>query len=238
MSGPDFALVAVAITAASCLQASIGFGIGMLAAPVIALVDPTLIPGTIIMLATVVTLLITVLDRTHLDLGGTGWALAGRLPGSALGAVLAVRLPSRLLALLIAGVVLAGVVVTAAGWRPRPRRLALLSAGAVSGVMGTATSIGGPPMALVWQRYPGPRLRSNMSAFFLVGSVASLAALWLTGGVDGSTVGTFATLLPAAFVGCVLSRFVNRRMNRERLRWTAITVSVAGAVTLVVQQFV
>lgn len=238
MSGPDFALVAAAVAAASCLQASIGFGIGMLAAPVIALVDPTLIPGTVIMLATVVTLLVTVLDRTHLDLGGTGWALAGRLPGSALGAVLAVRLPPRLLALLIAAVVLTGVVVTAAGWRPRPRRFTLLTAGAVSGVMGTATSIGGPPMALVWQRHAGPRLRSNMSAFFLVGSVASLVALWLSGGVDGSTVETFGALVPAAFTGCVLSRFVNRRLSRERLRWTAITVSVMGAVTLVVQQFV
>ena len=33
------------------LQASIGFGIGMLAAPIVALVDPGLIPGTLIMVA-------------------------------------------------------------------------------------------------------------------------------------------------------------------------------------------
>ncbi|HWM36574.1 MAG TPA: TSUP family transporter, partial [Streptomyces sp.] len=114
MSGPEFTIVAVAITLASCLQASIGFGIGMLAAPVVALIDPTLVPGTIIMLAAVVTSLVTLVERTHLDLSGTGWALLGRVPGSVVGAVLVAWLPSRLLALLIAAVVLGGIVVTAA----------------------------------------------------------------------------------------------------------------------------
>ncbi|HWM39337.1 MAG TPA: TSUP family transporter, partial [Streptomyces sp.] len=133
-------------------------------------------------------------------------------------------------------VVLGGIVVTAAGWAPRPRRLTLVSAGAVSGIMGTATSIGGPPMALVWQRSPGPRLRSTMSAFFLVGSAVSLVALAVSGGLDGSAMGTFAALAPAAFAGCVLSRFVNRWLSRERLRWTAITVSAIGALVLVGQQ--
>jgi hypothetical protein len=40
MSIIGFCAVAGAVMLASCLQASIGFGIGMLAAPVIALVDP------------------------------------------------------------------------------------------------------------------------------------------------------------------------------------------------------
>lgn len=232
----DFLVVVAAVTAASCLQASIGFGIGMVAAPVIALVDPALVPGTVIMLATAITSLVTVLDRTHLDLAGTGWALAGRMPGAALGALLVAALPYRVLALLIAGTVLTGVAVTAAGWRPRLRRRTLLSAGAVSGLMGTATSIGGPPMALVWQNSEVPRLRSNMSAYALAGSLISLGALWLNGQVDASTAGSFAVLLPAAVAGCLLSRLVNRRLDRERLRWTAIAVSVAGAVTLVAAQ--
>ena len=61
-------------------------------------------------------------------------------------------------------------------------------AGATSGVLGTATAIGGPPMALVWQRKSGARLRGTMSGFFLVGSVMSIAALAATGAVDGHTL--------------------------------------------------
>ena len=71
--------IAVVASARSCsrraLQASIGFGIGMLAAPIVAIVDPALIPGTLIMLATLVTLIVVVREREDIDLRGTGWAL-------------------------------------------------------------------------------------------------------------------------------------------------------------------
>ncbi|WP_189219385.1 MULTISPECIES: hypothetical protein [Streptomyces] len=58
-------------------------------------------------------------------------------------------LPARHLALLIAGVVLVGGAASAAGFVPRQRRRSVLLAGLASGLMGTATSIGGPPMAMV-----------------------------------------------------------------------------------------
>ena len=40
----EVALLALVVLLAACLQASIGFGMGMLAAPFIALVDPRLLP--------------------------------------------------------------------------------------------------------------------------------------------------------------------------------------------------
>ena len=54
MSITALVVISVAVFAAACMQASIGFGMGMLAAPIVALVDPSLIPGTLIMSAVVV----------------------------------------------------------------------------------------------------------------------------------------------------------------------------------------
>ena len=236
MSVTAYSVIAVAILFASCLQASIGFGMGMLAAPVVALVDPSLIPGTLIMLASLVTLMVVIRERTAIDVRGTGWALVGRVPGTVAGALLLAAMPERALALAIAGVVLAGVLVTSLGWAPTPRRRNLVLAGATSGVLGTATSIGGPPMALVWQRSTGAELRGTMSGFFLIGSVLSIGMLSLTGSIDGDTWRWFAFLIPATVVGYALSRWANRLLNPQRQRWTAIVVSAAGAVVLVVQQ--
>ncbi len=42
----------------------------------------------------------------------------------------------------------------------------------------------------------------------------------------------FGVLVPAAVLGYVLSRYVNRILNPNRQRWTAITVSMIGAVVL------
>jgi uncharacterized protein len=233
-----YAIVATAILLASCMQASIGFGMGMLAAPIVAIVDPGLIPGTLIMLATMLTLLVVVREHEHIDLAGTGWALTGRVPGTIAGAVLLAVLPERALAISLAGVVLAGVALTSVGWVPTPHRRNLVLAGATSGVLGTATSIGGPPMALVWQSSSGPRLRGTMSGFFLVGSLLSIAVLALTGAVNRSTFVSFALLVPVVFVGYALSRLVNRLLDQRRQRVAAIAISTLGAVVLIVRQLV
>ncbi|SEH47945.1 hypothetical protein SAMN04489835_0288 [Mycolicibacterium rutilum] len=233
MSITGYVIVAATILLASALQASIGFGIGLLSAPIIALVDPGLIPGTLIMIATLVTLLVVVRERESIDLHGTGWALLGRVPGTIAGALLLLVLPARGLAIMLAGVVLAGVAMTSFGWIPAARRRNVVLAGAASGVLGTATAIGGPPMALVWQRNEGARLRGTMSGFFLVGSLLSIAALAATGAVTGHTLVMFAVFVPAALAGYVVSRGLNRVLDPNRLRWVAIVVSALGAVLLI-----
>ena len=236
MSALGFCAVVAAVVLASALQASIGFGIGMLAAPIVALVDPGLIPGTLIMVATLVTLMVVIREREDIDLHGTGWALAGRIPGTIAGALLLAMLPERGLAILLSLVVLAGVAMTSLGWIPVARRRNVVLAGAASGVFGTATAIGGPPMALVWQRNEGPRLRGTMSGFFLVGGLMSLAALTATGALTEHTMWMFAMLIPAAIVGYALSRGLNRLLDPKRLRWLAIAVSALGAVVLIVRE--
>ncbi|WP_029108359.1 sulfite exporter TauE/SafE family protein [Mycobacterium sp. URHD0025] len=238
MSIAGYGIIATAIVLAACMQASIGFGMGMLAAPIVAIVDPGLIPGTLIMLATMVTLMVVVREREDIDLAGTGWALAGRVPGTVAGALLLVVMPKQLLAYALAAVVLGGVALTSFGWVPVPHRRNLVLAGATSGLLGTATSIGGPPMALVWQNSTGARLRGTMSGFFLVGSVLSLVLLALTGSIGHHTVVVFAMLVPACVFGYVLSRWVNRHLDRRRQRWAAIAISTIGAVVLIVRQLI
>lgn len=233
MSVWGFVTVAATILVASALQSSIGFGIGLLAAPIIALVDPTLIPGTLIMIATLVTVMVVLREREHIDLHGAGWALVGRVPGTVGGAVLLMLLPARGLAIMLAAVVLGGVALTSLGWIPAARRRNVVLAGAASGVFGTATAIGGPPMALIWQRSEGARLRGTMSGFFLVGSIMSIIALAATGAVTRHTLWMFAALVPAAVLGYVLSHGLNRILDPNRLRWLAIGVSAMGAIMLI-----
>lgn len=236
MSIWQVAALAIVVCAASAMQASIGFGMGMLAAPLVALIDPLLIPGLLIMSATVVTLMVVVSERQALDLPGAGWALAGRIPGTIAGTALLLWLPESGLAVLVAVVVLFGVVCTGLGWRPPPIRRNMVAAGAASGMFATATSIGGPPMALVMQGTDGPRLRGTMSAFFLVGSVMSIAALAASGRIDGPIVIAFVLLIPATVAGYLVSRYLNRAMSTDRLRTVSIVVSCLGALILLGQQ--
>ncbi|CAM5646506.1 sulfite exporter TauE/SafE family protein [Streptomyces atroolivaceus] len=238
VTGPEFALLCVTVGVGALLQVSIGFGLGMIAAPVFSLVDPALAPVAVLLLAGGVTATVLLRERGRADLRGCGWALAGRVPGVLAGTVLVVALPSRYLSLFIAGVVLVGVAVSMAGYVPQQRRATVVLAGMASGLMGTATSVGGPPMALVWQRLRGPELRATMSAFFLAGSLMSLTALTAAGTVGAHALWGAVLLAPAAVAGVLLSRPLTRRLNVRRTRVAATALAVAGASVLVVQQFV
>ncbi|WP_033338721.1 sulfite exporter TauE/SafE family protein [Catenuloplanes japonicus] len=238
MSPWAFALISVAVVVAGALQGSIGFGMGMVAAPIVAVIDPDLLPGMLIMLAAALTLIITIRERAAVNLSGAGWALFGRIPGTVAGVLLVALLPHRWLALLLGGVVVLGVISAIGGWSPEPTRRATVLAGAASGMLGTATSIGGPPMALIWQGSSGARLRGTMSTFFLIGSMMSLTGLLIAGQIGTGTLRTTLWFLPATLAGYFLSRYVNRFMSRPRLRATAIIASLAGATALIIDQLI
>ncbi len=235
MSPVDYVILAVTVCAATAIQGSIGFGAGLVAAPVIALIAPDLLPALVVMLACLVTLLVAVRDRAALDVRGAAWALAGRIPGSILGAWLAVAMSTVALSWLVAVSVLAGVGSAYLGWRPAPTRSALITAGGLSGVMGTATAIGGAPMAIMWQGQPPARLRATMSAFFLVGSIVSVLLLAVAGAVTSTTLTAFLWLAPVVLVGFAVSRVLNRFLDARRLRLVALGASAGGAVLLIVR---
>ncbi|MZE73355.1 sulfite exporter TauE/SafE family protein, partial [Streptomyces sp. SID5789] len=75
LTGPEFVLLSVTVGLGALLQVSIGFGLGMIAAPVFSLVDPALAPTSVLLLATGVTAAVLVRERGRADLRGCGWAL-------------------------------------------------------------------------------------------------------------------------------------------------------------------
>ncbi|MCW2842648.1 MAG: hypothetical protein JWN22_564 [Nocardioides sp.] len=236
MTAVEFVAVAVAIMAASCLQSSIGFGMGMVAGPVIALVDTSLMPGTLIVLSVVLTALGVVADRTSLELTGTGWALAGRVPGSLMGAFLVALLPGRALALCVAVTILMAVVLSQRGWSPAPSRRNLVTAGLASGIFGTSAAIGGPPLALVWRDVEAARLRAMMSAFLLVGSLLALGSLLIAHAITRASFELAGYMMPAMLAGWAASRVANRYLSRPALTRVGMVTATCGAVVLVVTQ--
>lgn len=230
-----FAVIAAVVCIAACLQGAIGFGLGMLSAPAVALLSPQLLPGTIVLLAGGMTVMTLIRDRTAVDFRGTAWALIGRVPGTVAGAALVALLPANGLAVLVAITVFIGVGLSLRGWQPRQHPVTLAAAGAASGLMGTATAIGGPPMAFVWQGADLARVRGTLSAFFLVGTVLSMIALSTVGALDPGTLTASALLAPVVVLGFAVSGFVNRYIDSRRARQVAQATSAVGAVLVLLE---
>jgi uncharacterized membrane protein YfcA len=232
-----FAVLAVAVTVGAVVQGSVGLGLGLVAAPVCTLVDPALMPGVMLWLAAAYPVLTLLREGRAADWHGLGWAFAGRVPGTVLGVLVVSVVSARLLGLLVGLMVLVAVVLT---WRVITlpmRRDVLVAAGVVSGVTGTATSIGGPPLAIVYQHETGARLRATMATYFLVGALMSLAGLAVVGEGDATDAWWALGLAPFLGVGFVLSEFAREHVEAGRTRAAVLIVSAASALALVVRSF-
>jgi uncharacterized membrane protein YfcA len=211
-------LAGLAVLTGAVVQGCVGLGLGLIAAPVMALLDPTLVPATILLTTSVLPALTAVRELGDVDWSGLRFALAGRVPGIVLGAWVVVTQPARTTAVVVAVVVLGAVVLSATSWHARPTPRALLVAGVVSGVSGTATSIGGPPVAMLYQRAGGSVLRSTMGVYFLVGNVLSVAALAVAGEIGSRDLLRALALLPFLVVGFWASGPLRGRVDGPRLR--------------------
>jgi uncharacterized membrane protein YfcA len=238
-AGPDALALAVAGTAVfagSVLQGAVGFGLALVAAPVLFMLDPRLVPGPLTFSALALISLTAWRDRQAMDFRGFGWGLLGRLPGTALGAaVLAVLSPEHL-AIPLGVLVLLAVGISASGVHFPPNPRTLFGAGLLSGFMGTTSSIGGPPLAMVYQHAPGRELRGTLAGYFLVGTLMSLAGIGAVGRFGAAELGWGLTLMPGAILGFTLSNRVTPWIDRGYTRHAVLAVSAIAGLGILVRQ--
>jgi uncharacterized protein len=217
------------------VQGTVGFGMALVAAPLLALLDPSYVPVPLILTAGAHAVFALARERRDADWRGVGWALAGRLPGAVLGATVVALLPYRGFATFVAVVVLAcvGLSLVRIPFGPRPGPL--LVAGAVSGISGTAAGIGGPPVALLYQRDRGATVRATLGAYFGIGTLLSLGVLAAGGQVTLDALWQGALLIPFVAVGFLLSNPLRTLLDRGWTRPAVLGLSAASALVLLVQ---
>lgn len=229
-------LAAVAILATgSAIQGSVGFGLGVFGAPLLALIDPRLVPGPILLDALLLTILVAVREWKWVRLADLGWALPGRLAGTVIAVLLMKAVPADRFQVALGLMILAAVALSTWG-PPLPlNRGTLTVAGIAAGIMSTFTSIGGPPMALIYQREEGPRVRGTLAAFFTIGVIFSMGGLRVVGRFGWTEVRLAAWLLPGVVLGFVLSRWSARWLDRGHTRALVLGTSAVAAVLVVLK---
>lgn len=226
----DIVLVAVAVAFGAALQGAVGLGLGVVAAPLLALWSPELVPGPLLAGAAILSLLLAAREHRAIDLHGVGWALGGRVAGSLLGAAAVSLLPRPWLDVTLGVLLLVCVGLSVSSWRLEPTIRSLLGMGTLSGLTGTAASVGGPPIAVLYQRAAGPRLRATLNGYFLVGTSTSIALLALVGRFGVAELrSTVTRILPGVLAGFLLSAPARPLLDRRGLRPAVLVVSASAA---------
>ena len=238
MSSFDLAVIALCSVAGFTLQGAVGYGMGILGTPILILIDPRLVPGPVLASTMVFTLMVTVRERRGIDLGGVGWALAGRVAGTLPAAAVLAVLPQNQLSRVFGLMVLLAVAISVSGVHVRPRPSTLVAGGVLSGLMGTVAAIGGPPIALLYQHASGEKFRGTLSSLFFVGTIISIAALVPAGRFGGPELRLSLFMLPGAVFGFLASRRLASRLDRGYTRPAVLGVAAVAGCIVVVRSFV
>jgi len=201
-NGSLILVLAAAVFCGAIVQSTIGMGFGQVTAPILLLIDPRFVPVAILLMGMSVAFVGAVRGRRDVTGSDLGIALAGRVAGALIaGQLVAVLAGSAAFSLLFAGLILLAVGLSVTSWNIQPTRGALFAGGTLSGFMGTITSVGAPPMGIVYQNSPGPRVRATLNVFFALGALVSVLALAAWGQVSMGDLWLALALAPPLLLG-------------------------------------
>lgn len=234
MSVETLAVLALTVAVAAFVQGGSGLGFALIVAPVAGILAPGLLPGFVLAAMIPLNLYIAWRERASIDLRGAGWITAARLAATPGGLALLWLIPERSLGLFVGIATVLAVAVSLTAPAFTPGRVAYLGAGAVTGLTETATGVGGPPLALVYQHRPPAELRSTVAVCFLIGELASLALLFATGKGHPAELGWALALMPAIAFGAWSSRLVRHRVDASRMRLFVLGFALLSGLVLII----
>lgn len=225
------AIVVVAFVSA-VLQGSIGFGYAVLGVPLLTLIDPSLTPVPVLLVALPQTVAAAWRERGELDVEGIGWIIGGRIPGALLGAWILSIVTERVLDGIIAVIVLAAVVSLGLGLTIRLDAGTRVAAGFASGFSGTTSAIGGPPIALLYRSAEAGTIRSSLGAVFTIGILINLTVLATAGVIVPEDFVAAGVLLVPTLVGFAASGWVKGRLPDDQVRVAILALAGLASVGL------
>ena len=228
-------VIAAVVAVGAFVQATLGLGLGLLGAPLIALIEPALVPTLLLLLAVPVSCVVLWIERHHVSWRVIRWALPSRIPGTVLGVWLATTFDDRALGVVVAVMVLLAVWLSFHAIEVPQTPTMLVGAGLAAGTAGTATAIGGPPMAIVMAHRPPREVRGTLSFFFVVGSVFSVLLFQAQGELPEASVALAVGYLPILAVMSWAGHRAHRRLPRETFRRVVLALCAASATVLLVK---
>lgn len=232
-----YAFTVLAVFCAASFQSMFGIGLSLIVSPFLLMLDPRLMPATPLCLGALSALPHACSNLGGLNLRHCAWATAGRALGVGAGTWLFVNFFSdtggRAFALLFAATLLVALVLSSFGrWAKffSPSVPKLSCASAIGGVMGTVTSIGGPPVALIY-RLEAPAVgRLHLNFLLGTGALMSLIALAAAGQVSRMQMEAAASYLVPVAAGLVFAHHHAGRAGRHFRQAVLLAILVSAVV--------
>lgn len=234
----NFWLIAATFTVViigSVVQFGMGMGFGMVAAPLLALIDPTLVPISAIFLGVLTSLGVVIEDRRNIRWNEVSLYLSGRFVGVLIASFLLSKLTNQKSFILIFGILtLIAILISLIGFKFKFNKRNIHIVGQVSGFMGTLTAVSAPPVAILYQDHKLNESRATMAAFFLTGGFLSLIGIYWSGWAGLSETLSAALLVFPMVIGIFLAKKL-KKFFISQFRFGLLALSGISAICLILR---
>lgn len=232
VSGWELFAVHVVLLCGGCLQGSIGFGMAVVALPFLIVIEPALLPQSMLLASMPFAILMALRTWGDCEWRDVVFISLARMPGTLVAVWLLGILSQDFIALTAAILVIAAVIISIRAPAINRTMPVLGIAGFVSGLFTATAAIGGPPIALIFQHETGAKIRSTMSFMAVISLTFTVLILSVGGQLDGTDLRTGLSIAPAPLVGLYLSRFLIPYSD-QRLRTFVLVICAAAAVAAI-----
>lgn len=230
------------IFVATLVRSTFGFGEALIAVPLLALRIPITVATPLAVLVSVlVALVIAVQDWRHIHVRSAAGLIVSSLFGIPLGLLLLLKVDSSIVKLILGLLIVSFSIFSLCGKLRvvlREDRWGwLLGCGFLSGVLGGAYGMNGPPLAIYGslRRWSPQHFRATLQGYFLPASLAGLAGyLALDMWTIDITRYFLLSLVPIA-LAILLGRAINERM-KEQSFFCVVYLGLMGVGVILIAQ--
>lgn len=230
--------VMAVIFLATLIRSTLGFGEALVAVPMLAMRVPIRVSAPLaVLVSVIVAAVIVVQDWRHVQVRSASGLILSSLPGIPLGVWLLARGNEHAVKSSLGLIIVAFSIFSLAGkhtlrfdndpwgW--------LVSCGFLSGVLGGAYGMNGPPLAVygAFRRWSPQHFRATLQGYFLPVSVAGLAGYGTLGLWSGVVTRYFLWSLPGVAVAILLGGAINLRLKDDGfLKFVYVGLAVVGMI--------
>ena len=212
--------VMAVLFAATLIRSTFGFGEALVAMPLLVLrLRVSVATPLTVLVSAAMAAVIVIQDWRHVQWRSAAGLIAAALPGVPVGVWLLAKGNEEAVKLILGGVIvgfsLYSLLAKTARRLSEDRPKWLLACGFLSGVLGGAYGMNGPPLAVygTLRRWSPQHFRATLQGYFLAASAAGLAGYTTLGMMNGVVGRYFLVSLPGVMAAIWLGSAMNRRMQ-------------------------
>ncbi len=238
---PVTVYVIAVIFVATLIRSTLGFGEALVAVPLLALRIPVAVAAPLAVLVSVVVAgVIVAQDWRRIEFRSAAGLVVASLVGIPIGVLLLASTADHVVKLILGAIIgsfsIYSLTIGGALHLEEDHTAWLLGCGFLSGILGGAYGMNGPPLAIygALRRWSPRQFRATLQGYFLPASLAGLAGYAWIGLWTPEATRYFVLSLPAVIVAIVVGRILNHRLEGNGfLRVVYSGLLVTGAVLFV-----